>query len=63
MRNRTVMPTWNQALLHPTQIQTEQGSGHCWCCQRRLAGHRSLCHCGQPHYCEGRPPNWCQRTG
>lgn len=60
MPNRT--PSFNAPAgqLH-TQPRTATSWNHCWCCGRSL-DHPSLCHCGQPHYCEGRPPNWCQRT-
>ena len=44
----------------PYGIRTSASWGLCWCCHRRLFDHPSLCHCGQPHYCEGRPPNWGQ---
>jgi hypothetical protein len=44
----------------PYRSQTGESWHLCWCCHRRLLDHPSLCHCGQPHYCEGRPPNWCQ---
>jgi hypothetical protein len=44
----------------PYRSQTGESWRLCWCCHRRLLGHPSLCHCGQPHYCEGRPLNWCQ---
>jgi len=48
--------------LNPIPMQA--GSRHlCWCCGRRLVDHPSLCRCGQPHYCEGRPANWGQATG
>lgn len=42
------------------QVRAAAITDHCWCCHRRLTGHPSLCHCGQPHYCEGRPANWCE---
>jgi hypothetical protein len=48
---------------YPVQAPVVGSWDLCWCCGRRLVDHPSLCHCGQPHYCEGRPPNWSRQTG
>ena len=63
MQDQTHVLQGIQAMPHRIHTRTVKGWELCWCCARRLVDHPSLCHCGQPHYCEGRPPNWCQRTG
>lgn len=52
--NRSVRSTH----VMPAPRRSPEGGNLCWCCRRRLVDHPSLCRCGQPHYCEGRPPNW-----
>lgn len=62
VRNSARLPNGTH-LPYGTQSRTVGSWGLCWCCGRRLVDHPTLCHCGQPHYCEGRPPNWGRPTG